>query len=137
MIIKHKYYPRYRRFTIDTLREKWFGQDRNQRTLLGVFRLSILDLEKLVDKGLYRKSTLVKYQTTEKHLKDYLEVARKGLRCFAAGPSNGIREQLCILPASGKRSFHQFVGQNDQEFKESHSRLCGQGLAGQRSFLAL
>jgi hypothetical protein len=25
-----------RRFTIDTLREKWFGEDRNQRTLLGV-----------------------------------------------------------------------------------------------------
>ena len=67
-----------RRFTVDRLREKWFGQDRNERTLLGVFRLSILDLEKLVDKGLYRKSTLVKYQTTEKHLIDYLKWRAKG-----------------------------------------------------------
>jgi site-specific recombinase XerD len=67
-----------RRFTVDTLREKWFGEDRNDRTLLGVFRLSILDLEKLVNKGLYRRSTLVKYQTTEKHLIDYLRWRAKG-----------------------------------------------------------
>jgi site-specific recombinase XerD len=67
-----------RRFTIYTLREKWFGEDRNQRTLLGVFRLSILDLGKLVAKGLYRRSTLVKYQSTEKHLIDYLKWRAKG-----------------------------------------------------------
>ena len=66
------------RFTVDALREKWFGEDRNQRTLLGVFRLSILDLEKLVNKGLYRRSTLVKYQSTEKHLIDYLRWRAKG-----------------------------------------------------------
>lgn len=50
-----------RNFTVNTLREKWFGEDCNKRTLLGVFRLSILDLGKLVAKGLYKKSTLVKY----------------------------------------------------------------------------
>jgi len=37
-----------REFSVSTLREKWFGQDRNTRTLLEVVRLSILDLEKLV-----------------------------------------------------------------------------------------
>lgn len=42
---KDKILTEHRRFTVDTLREKWFGEDRNQRTLLGVFRLSILDLE--------------------------------------------------------------------------------------------
>jgi hypothetical protein len=41
-----------RNFTVNALREKWFGQDRNKMTLLGVFRLSIMDLEKLVAKGL-------------------------------------------------------------------------------------
>ena len=40
--------------------------------------MSILDLEKLVDKGLYRRSTLVKYQPTEKHLIDYLSWRAKG-----------------------------------------------------------
>jgi hypothetical protein len=31
-----------------------------------------------VNKGLYRWSTLVKYQKTEKHLKDYLKWGAKG-----------------------------------------------------------
>ena len=52
-----------RNFTVHTLREKWFGEDRNKRTLLDVFKLSIMDLEKLVTKGLYKKSTLVKYKS--------------------------------------------------------------------------
>jgi len=43
-----------RNFTVNTLREKWFGEDRNKKTLLGVFRLSILDLEKLVAKAYIR-----------------------------------------------------------------------------------
>jgi hypothetical protein len=38
-------------FSVDTLRGKWFGENRSEMTLLGVFRLSILDLEKLVSKG--------------------------------------------------------------------------------------
>jgi hypothetical protein len=67
-----------RDFTVDSLREKWFGQDRNKRTLLGVFRSSIMDLEKLVAKGVYRKSTLVKYKSTEKHLLDYLHWRKNG-----------------------------------------------------------
>lgn len=44
-----------REFKVTTLREKWFGQDRNTRTLLEVVRLSILDVEKLVAKGVYKK----------------------------------------------------------------------------------
>ena len=67
-----------RNFTVHTLREKWFGQDRNKMTLLGVFRLSILDLEKLVAKGLYKKSTLVKYKSTEKHLIEFLKWRNNG-----------------------------------------------------------
>lgn len=67
-----------RDFTVDSLREKWFGQDRNKRTLLGVFRSSIMDLEKLVAKGAYRKSTLIKYKSTEKHLLNYLHWCSNG-----------------------------------------------------------
>ena len=44
-----------RNVTIDTLKEKWIGVDRNRWTLLEGFRLSILDLEKLVFKGQYRR----------------------------------------------------------------------------------
>jgi len=62
-----------REFSVQTLREKWFGQDRNTRTLLEVFRLSILDFEKLVAKGIYKQSTLTKYKTTEKHLIEFLK----------------------------------------------------------------
>jgi site-specific recombinase XerD len=67
-----------RDFTVDTLREKWFGEDRNKRTLLGVVRLSIMNLEKLVVKGQYCKSTLVKYVTTEKHIKSFLQWRETG-----------------------------------------------------------
>ena len=62
-----------REFSVQTLREKWFGQDRNTRTLLEVFRLSILDFEKLVAKGIYKQSTFTKYKTTEKHLIEFLK----------------------------------------------------------------
>jgi integrase len=62
-----------RDFTVNLLREKWFGQDRNKRTLLGVFRSRIMDFERLVTKGVYQKSTLAKYKSTEKHLLNYLE----------------------------------------------------------------
>lgn len=34
-----------RNFTINTLREKWFGEDSDKRTLMGVIKLSILDLQ--------------------------------------------------------------------------------------------
>ncbi len=65
-------------FTVNALPEKWFGEDRNKRTLLGVSRLSILDLEKLVAKGLYKKSTLVKYISTERHLIEFLKWRNNG-----------------------------------------------------------
>lgn len=68
----------HREFSVHTLREKWFGQDRNTRTLLEVVRLSILDLEKLVAKGIYKKSTLTKYKTTEKHLVEFLRWRNSG-----------------------------------------------------------
>jgi site-specific recombinase XerD len=61
-----------RDFTVSALREKWFGEDRDSRTLLGVFRSSILELEKLVAKGRYKSSTLTKYRTTEKHLTSFI-----------------------------------------------------------------
>ena len=67
-----------REFNIRTLREKWFGQDRNTRTLLEVVRLSILDLEKLVAKGVYKISTLTKYKTTEKHLIEFFKWRNTG-----------------------------------------------------------
>ena len=43
------------------MKEKWFGEERNKRTLLGVFRQNVLDLDKLVEKEIYKKSTFVKY----------------------------------------------------------------------------
>jgi len=70
---KDRIQKEHREFSVHTLREKWFGQDRNTRTLLEVVRLSILDLEKLVAKGVYKKSTLTKYKTTEKHLNDFFK----------------------------------------------------------------
>ncbi len=70
---REQLYTENRDFTVNSLREKWFGQDRNKRTLLGVFRSRIMDFEKLVDKGIYRKSTLTKYKSTEKHLLNYLK----------------------------------------------------------------
>lgn len=62
-----------RDFTVNTLREKWFGQDRNCRTLLEAVKITILDLERQVSKGVYKKSTVTKYYTTEKHLVDFLK----------------------------------------------------------------
>ena len=68
-----------REFSVRTLREKWFGQDRNSRTLLEVVRLSILDFEKLVAKGVYKQSTLTKYRTTERHLIEFLKWRNTGV----------------------------------------------------------
>ncbi|MCC7159527.1 MAG: hypothetical protein IT281_08315 [Ignavibacteria bacterium] len=70
---RDRIYKEQREFNVNTLREKWFGQDRNTRTLLEVFRLSILDLEKLVIKGVYKRSTFIKYKTTERHLIEFLK----------------------------------------------------------------
>ena len=67
-----------REFNVTTLHEKWYGQDRKKRTLLGVVRLSILDLQKLVEKGIYKRSTITKYLTTERHLSNYLVWSSKG-----------------------------------------------------------
>jgi integrase len=67
-----------RDFTVSALREKWFGEDRDSRTLLGVFRSSILELEKLVAKGRYKRSTLTKYRTTEKHLTSFIAWRDRG-----------------------------------------------------------
>lgn len=62
-----------REFNVRTLREKWFGQDRDTRTLLESVRLNLLDLEKQVAKGVYKQSTLTKYRTMEKHLINFLK----------------------------------------------------------------
>jgi len=71
-------YKENRDFTGNSLREKWFGQDRNKRTLLGLFRSRVMDFEKLIEKGIYQKSTVTKYKTTERHLKGYLEWQNAG-----------------------------------------------------------
>ena len=75
---KEQLYIENRDFTVNSLREKWFGEDRNKRTLLGVFRSSIMDFEKLVVKGVYRKSTLTKFKSAEKHLLNYLKWQNTG-----------------------------------------------------------
>ena len=75
---KERIFIENRNFSISTLREKWFGEDRNKRTLFGVFRLSILDLEKLVSKGIYKKSTLTKYKSTERHLIEFMQWRNNG-----------------------------------------------------------
>ena len=75
---KEQLYIENRDFTVNSLREKWYGEDRNKRTLLGVFRSRIMDFEKLVAKGVYRKSTLTKYKSTEKHLLNYLQWQNAG-----------------------------------------------------------
>jgi len=62
-----------RQFSVRTLREKWFGQDRDTRTLLEAVRLSLLELEKQVGKGVYKKSTLTKYRTMQTHLINFLK----------------------------------------------------------------
>jgi|RhiMetdeSRZDD1v2_1073273.scaffolds.fasta_scaffold07776_7 hypothetical protein len=67
MIIKIEFKKKGRDFSVRTLREKWFGQDRDTRTLLESVRLSLLDFEKQVAKGVYKESTLTKYRTMEKH----------------------------------------------------------------------
>ncbi len=51
-----------RNFTVIHFEKMVWGR-RNKRTLLGVFRLSILDLQKVVANGKYRRSILVKYKT--------------------------------------------------------------------------
>jgi integrase len=71
-------YKENREFTVNSLREKWYGQDRNKRTLLSLFRSRVMDFEKLVQKGIFQKSTIVKYKTTERHLKGYLEWQNAG-----------------------------------------------------------
>jgi len=67
-----------REFNVTALHEKWYGQDRKKRTLMGVVRLSILDLQKLAEKGIYKKSTITKYLTTERHLLNCLIWSSKG-----------------------------------------------------------
>ena len=58
--------------TVATLRSKWFGEDNNKRTLLSVFSNAITEFKLLVEKGSYKKSTIVKYETTQRHLKSFL-----------------------------------------------------------------
>lgn len=71
-----------REFTVDTLREKWFGLDRSKLTLLEVTHDNIVASELLVKKGIYRKSTLIKYLTTEKHLKAFIKWRNLGKDIF-------------------------------------------------------
>lgn len=63
----------HRDVTVATLRGKWFGEDNSKRTLLHVFSNAIVELGQLVEKGLYKHSTVIKYKTTEKHIKTFLK----------------------------------------------------------------
>lgn len=67
-----------RQLSVQTLREKWFGQNRNTCTLLETIRLNILDLEKQVARGVYKKSTLTKYLTMERHLINFMTWRNNG-----------------------------------------------------------
>jgi site-specific recombinase XerD len=67
-----------RKLTVTALREKWFGEDQNNLTLPSVIRSSIVDLDKLVTRGIYKTSTLVKYKATEKHLPEYIKWRNNG-----------------------------------------------------------
>jgi integrase-like protein len=100
-----------REFSVRTLREKWFGQDRDTRTLLEAVRLSLLDPEKQVVKRIYKRSTLVKYKTMEKHLNNFLkwrdlgsDILLKDLRLpFAAHYVYYLQGELgMIINSSGK-----------------------------------
>jgi site-specific recombinase XerD len=62
-----------REVTVATLRGKWLGEDNSKRTLLNVFSNAITEFKLLVEKGSYKKSTIIKYQTTERHLKSFLK----------------------------------------------------------------
>lgn len=47
---KEQLYIETRDFAVNSLREKWYGEDRNKCTLFGVFRSRIMDFEKFVAK---------------------------------------------------------------------------------------
>ena len=86
-----------------------------------MFRLSILDLEKLVAKGLYKRSTLVKYISIEKHLIEFLKWRNNGydvllvdLRIEFAGHFEyylQVERGLSI----------KLIREDDQKLKESYS----------------
>jgi len=62
----------HRDVTVTTLRSKWFGEDNSKRTLLNVFSNAITEFKQLVEKGSYKKSTITKYETTQRHLIGFL-----------------------------------------------------------------
>jgi len=76
--LRFKFPAQNRELTVNALREIWFGEDQNNRTLLTVIKSGIMDLEKLVAKCIYKRSTLVKYKTTEKHLLEYIQWRKNG-----------------------------------------------------------
>lgn len=88
-------------FSVHTLLEKWFGQDRNTRTLLEVLRLSIRDLEKLVAKGVIAESI------------------------FTYRSQAPFCRAVCLLFAIRKRDDDQFLRQNDQKSKKDCPGLRG------------
>ena len=52
---KERIFYENKKLTVNTLREKWFGEKQENRTLLNVMRLGTMDLQKLVTKGIYKK----------------------------------------------------------------------------------
>jgi site-specific recombinase XerD len=57
--------------TIQAIREKWFGIGDIMHTLLEAIGVHNAEMEFLIDKD-FKRSTLVKYRTTEKHVQDFI-----------------------------------------------------------------
>jgi len=57
--------------TVHSLRDKWFGRGEKKYTLMEVIGLHNADMEGLIGKD-FKKSTLTKYKTTERHIQDFI-----------------------------------------------------------------
>lgn len=61
----------HKEVTIQTIREKWFGLGERKYTLMEVIGIHNAEMESLIGKD-FKKSTLTKYKTTEKHIQDFI-----------------------------------------------------------------
>jgi hypothetical protein len=57
--------------TTHTLREKWFAIGEKKYTLMETIALHNEDMKSLIGKD-FKKSTLIKYKTTEKHVEEFI-----------------------------------------------------------------
>ena len=83
-----------------------------------------MDFEKLIAKGVYRKSTLTKYKSTEKHLINYLKWQNTGYDVLLVDLRLEFASNFKFYLQAVKGLSINSSGKNDQEFKKSNSRLC-------------